>query len=178
MPNANIAAEARVSQEYLRSILHYDPETGVFTWLKSRGRQKAGSVAGSTNKETGRVTVIIDRRKIKAHRLAVLYMTGAWPENDVDHKDVDPSNNAWVNLRPATVGQNHQNKKLQTTNFVGLAGVYAPKHTRKFRAEIRTGGKARHLGYFKTPEEAHAAYLAAKQELHPFFIRHTTGVVS
>lgn len=51
------------------------------------------------------------------------------------------------------------------TNATGLLGV-SKADSRGFRARIFYAGKETHLGTFKTPEDAHAAYLAAKRRLH------------
>lgn len=42
-------------------------------------------------------------------------------------------------------------------------GVNFHKHAGKFRAQLRTNGKQKHLGLFSTPEEAFQAYKTAKE---------------
>jgi len=91
-----------LTQKYLKSILHYNPETGDFTWLETRNQlARKGGVAGYTDLSTkGKKyrRVIIDRKKYMAHNLAVFYMTGSWPEKKVIHRDSNGTNNAWDNL--------------------------------------------------------------------------------
>ena len=71
---------ATLSAERLRELLHYDPETGTFTWLRTVSRTEAGNaVAGNINASTGYRISFVDRCRFKAHRLAYLWMTGAWP---------------------------------------------------------------------------------------------------
>src|SRR5690349_15052213 len=106
--NAN-KGKASLTQQYLKEILHYDPETGVFIWYTSRGHCKAGNVAGSLN--LGYILIGICNFKYQAHRLAWLYMTGEWPTFEIDHKNGVSSDNRWENLREATRIINGQNRR-------------------------------------------------------------------
>ena len=75
-----MADGAVITAERLRAILHYDPETGIWTWLIAASNNvKVGDVAGSKEKQ-GYWVIVIDYRRYKAHRLAWLYMTGEWPQ--------------------------------------------------------------------------------------------------
>src|SRR3990167_8503907 len=87
---------AMLTQETLRALLHYDPESGRFTWLVNRGsRARKGNVAGRITTHSGPFyrEIIICRRVYQAHRLAFLYLTGAWPIGNVDHWDMNGLNN-------------------------------------------------------------------------------------
>jgi hypothetical protein len=159
-----------VSAERLRELFHYDPETGVFIHCRAVGRWgrvPAGSRADTTFSHNYR-RVRVDREAFPAHRLAWFWMTNKWPTHQIDHIDGDPTNNRWSNLREVTDGQNKQNQKAHRKNSSGLLGVswYGP--SKLWTARIQVEGKQRYLGRFNTPEEAHAAYLKAKRELHPF----------
>ncbi len=168
MPLRNLAAEAALSQEYLKSILHYDPLTGAFTWLvKTAWHVVIGAPAGSPHKD-GYWHIGIKGRRVLAHRLAVLYMTGKWPDDQVDHKDLDRRNNQWENLRLATNMQNHQNSKLRSTNKSGHTGVWWDKSHGKWRSSIRAYGSVTRLGDFDSKEGAIKAYTEAKARLHTF----------
>lgn len=142
-----------MKQHDLRRILHYDPATGAFTWIKSRGRAKAGSVAGSVNVD-GYIVIAGQY----AHRLAFLYMTGEVPPL-VDHRDRDTSNNRWDNLRAATKAVNAINSKTSIRNASGLPGV--SWHSRSGKWQAHCGRK--YLGVFDTKETAHSAYRSAAQ---------------
>jgi hypothetical protein len=146
-----------VTQERLKELLHYNPDTGVFTRRVSVARGgKAGDTVGTVQKK-GYVVIKIDGKVYYAHRLAWLYMTGEWPANEIDHKNLDKSFNAWGNLREATSSQNAANRLgWSATGFKGVA-----KSGSGYRAEIQVNGKRRNLGSFRTPEEAHAAYVEA-----------------
>jgi hypothetical protein len=103
--------------------------------------------------------------------LAWFYVTGKWPKNSIDHRDGDRANNRFKNLRDLTQSGNLQNRKVaNANNACGLLGVH--KNGRRWRAKIKIDYRDVHLGYFDTPKQAHAAYLKAKRELHPFGLLH------
>lgn len=169
-------AKANLTAERLREVLHYDPKTGLFTRLQDSfagefykvKMASSGDVVGSKTK-TGYFEVSIDSRPYLLHRLAFLYMTGKWPACNVDHKDSNRINNIWVNLRPATQFQNMQNiKSAHADSSTGLLGISYCRSTNKWRAQIRSNGTKIHIGRYTTPEEAHAAYLQKKRELHDY----------
>lgn len=145
-----------VTPERLKELFHYDPATGLLTWRVSKGRSKAGSKAGSIRKD-GYVQVRVGGRFYYVHRVAWAIMTGRWPAHLVDHRNTDPSDNRWENLRAATVTQNHANKNGYSET--GLKGVRPDK--KKWMARIGMNGKTHYIGSFDTPEEANAAYLEA-----------------
>lgn len=160
-----------LTAERLRQVLHYDPATGIFTWrVRTSSRAAAGSRAGFSRKDGYRL-IGIDGEIYLEHRLAWLYVKGEWPEKDIDHEDVDPSNNRFGNLRPATHSQNHCNKKTPANNTSGFKGVSWNKKDRVWQALIKLRGKSHYLGGFGDPAEAHAAYCAASAKLHGEFGR-------
>lgn len=151
----------------LRELLHYDPETGVFTWLVSNTKRvRVGGIAGCTS-DHGYIRIAIDGVQHRAHRLAWLYMTGEWPAHQIDHINGTRDDNRIKNLRQATDAQNRQNlRKPRSDNRCGMLGVCANRD--RWRAVIQVGGKFKHIGTFDTPELAGAAYLAQKSILHPY----------
>ena len=164
-----------LTAERLREILEYDPETGVFRWrgvLSGRGYSHANVAAGveaGALDTKGYRLIGIDRRLYRANRLAWLYMTGQWPPRKVDHRDTDQSNDAWDNLRLASNSQNGANARLSKRNKTGLKGVSIWQG--RYMAQICKDHKRYRLGSFDTPEEAHAAYMAAAHRLHGEFAR-------
>lgn len=150
-----------LTAERLRELLHYDPETGVFTWLRGRNcNAMAGDVAGTVNPK-GYVVIFIDRRPYRAHRLAYLYMMNRWPPDEVDHRNGERADNRWTNLRPATRAENARNRRMRSTKAVPFKGVSWSIRDRRFFATIRVNGKQVFLPYRRTAEEAHADYVAA-----------------
>lgn len=156
-----------ITQSELKSLLDYDPETGVFTWLRNmRGPVRAGDKAGRP-KPNGYLSIKVQQVDYYAHRLAFLYVTGEWPVAEVDHVNRDRADNRWANLRPATVSQNRANTSRQSRNVAGLKGVSLHKKTGLWRARIRS----KTIGYYKTPDEAHAIYAAAAKDQFGEFAR-------
>lgn len=156
-----------LSHERLLALLHYDPETGHFTWKVRRNQHvAAGDRAGYVNPKNGYRYINIGHRLHLAHRLAWFYMTGEWPTQDVDHQKGNRDDNRWKKLREVSREGNMQNLQgAHRDNRSGLLGV-APIRDR-FAAYIRADGRNRYLGTFDTAIEAHEAYLAAKRALHP-----------
>jgi hypothetical protein len=156
-----------LTQERIKSVLHYEPHTGFFTWLvRSNNFVKLGSVAGTVNKH-GYTMVRIDKVHYPAHRLAFLYMTGAFPEHDTDHINGMRTDNRWANLRAVTRSENQQNLGgARANNRHGLLGVFPVSAGVRFRAGITINGKKHNLGTFDTPEQAHEAYRQEKARLH------------
>lgn len=167
----------RITAEKLREVLHYDPETGIFTWLVSTSnRVKVGQRAGTlvkTARGGPRRNIKVLGRLYKEHHLAWLYVHGVWPEM-LDHKDGNGTHNWIENLRPCTLGQNNANRKLDRRSNSGYKGVVLHKVSGRWRAYIRSNGNMTSLGYFDTPELAHAAYCKAADMLHGEFSNHGT----
>jgi hypothetical protein len=155
-----------LTQARLKELLHYDPETGCFVWRVARSaRAKAGTVAGSLWR--GYVNISVDAKIYTAHRLAWLYVTGAWPTNVIDHINRFRSDNRWCNLRLSTQTLNAQNARLRRDNQSGAKGVSWHEGNRKWRARIQADKKQLFLGWFSTFEDAAAAYKTAARTLHP-----------
>ena len=159
----------QLTQEYLKSILAYDPETGIFIRKTSpSNRVKIGDIAGSPNSK-GYLQIMLKNKLYKSHRLAWLYIYGDFPKADVDHINHDKADNRIINLREATKSENLQNQiKKQSGNKSGYLGVCFHKKSKKYSATISINRKQWHLGLFPTPEEAHEAYLKAKRQIHEF----------
>lgn len=150
-----------LTAERLREVLHYDPDTGIFTRKVKVGRHGSGTIAGTTSKR-GYVLIKIDGGvPALAHRLAWLYMTREWPERQVDHWDMDKSNNRWSNLREATHMQNMANRPAQSNNSIGLKGVSRHTQTGRWVSQISVNKKSHFLGIFDCAPAAHFAYVIA-----------------
>ena len=153
-----------LSQARLKELLHYDSDTGLFTWKISRGCMHAGQVAGGPNSK-GYRQIKIDGVVYKAHRLAHLYVVGAWPDDKIDHANTVRGDNRFSNLREATTLQNNRNTTKRSDNTSGFKGVSFNKNRCKWEAYIRYDGRRRHLGLFCTAELAGEFYDLAAQML-------------
>lgn len=161
-------AEAAITAQRLREVLHYDPETGIFTWkIAPRSKPEFIGTAAGSNHGEGYKIVKIAQRTYLAHRLAWLYVHGVWPSFNIDHRNGNRADNRIANLRDASQSINLQNQRgPRSHNKTGFLGV-KPARNGRFAAQIVLNGKPVHLGIFKTAEEAHAVYVAAKRKHHP-----------
>jgi len=149
----------------------YNPETGCFRWVGRGKGRRVGEAAGHLE-GLGYVSISIDGKRYKAHRLVWLYVHGYLPKQPVDHINCIKNDNRIANLRLATHFLNNGN--VPSYNKTGFKGVtYKRQRTsyKKWRAQITIGGKPIYLGYFATPEEAHAAYSVAAKSYFGEFAR-------
>jgi len=158
-----------ITQAEVRELLHYDPETGVFTWktrdpkwfpsensCDSWNTQRSGKKAGYSYKSrtTSYRAITIKSKLYQAHRLAWLYMVGEWPEYEIDHIDGDGLNNRFNNLRDVDHSTNLKNQKIRSTNSSGITGVYWCKARSKWAAYINVDAKMIALGRFDSKDDA------------------------
>jgi len=152
-----------LTQERLREILNYNELTGIFIWKASRGTAKLGSAAGGVHKHSGYVRIRVDGALYLAHRLVWLYAHGVWPTDQIDHKNLIKTDNSIANLRDVSNRQNQQNLQCHANGRLG--GTCFHKRNQKWIAQIYISGKKKHLGYFRTEQLAHHAYLKAVAKL-------------
>lgn len=132
-------------------MLHYDPQSGVFTWLVDRGQFYCfGKKAGSENSD-GYRSILVSGRRILEHRLAWFSVFGVIPDQ-IDHMNRNPSDNRLSNLRPCNQNQNHWNRGRLRSNTSGVTGVV--ESCGRWQARITVNRKRLHLGTFKTKREA------------------------
>lgn len=151
-----------LTQEHLKEIVSYDPDTGGFAWLQPPRDVPVGTPTGHLA-NNGYFYICLYSKRYLAHRLAWLYMHGAWPKNQIDHINQVRTDNRFANLRDVTPSQNLHNVSWTCTNRSGVRGVSWDKRQQKWRATIAIGRKQRDLGRFDNKHEAGAAYLAAKE---------------
>lgn len=156
----------KITQKELKRLLNYSPSTGLFVWrIRPSNSWPKGSIAG-TIKTGGYIQIGVKGIRYTAHRLAWLYMTGKWPKDEIDHKDGDPSNNRWVNLRDVTRIGNQRNKiRPHRNNKSRLLGV-SKRSSGGYQARITVNRETFNLGTYKTAQRAHAAYITAKRKVH------------
>jgi hypothetical protein len=155
-----------LSQSRLHSLLHYDPDEGLFRWIVSKQGVTIGQVAGSPVK-AGYSRIHLEGKLYQTSHLVFLYMTGSFPTEDqeVDHIDRNPRNDKWNNLRLVNKFQNRWNRGTHRNNTSGIKGV-RQIHNGRWKAYIRVNGKGLHLGYFDTLEEAAIIRHEAEQKYY------------
>lgn len=153
-----------LDRAYLMHLLHYDPLSGHFTWMNPNSkRMRRGDRAGFLTND-GYLAIRIDGVPYRAHRLAVLYMTGVMPAEDVDHRNRDRLANNWSNLREATRQQNTSNRSITSLNTSGVVGVHFDASRGKWMARIKISGKSFNLGRFDDFDAAVKVRRTAEKE--------------
>jgi len=107
------------------------------------------------------------QKAVKMHRLINNTPSGF----ETDHINGDKLDNRKCNLRTATTAQNRCNRGKQIDNKSGYKGVVFVSKYNNWQASIKINGKRKHLGTFRTPELAHAAYCEAAPKVHKEFAR-------
>ena len=151
-----------LTADELRAALLYDPSTGVFYRTLANGVKK---VAG-TIKRSNYVHIFIGGRQRFAHRLAWLYVHGAWPDGVIDHIDGNTLNNRIDNLRDGSQAMNASNRTKvssakTSSKYVGVH-FYKKVAAKPWTAQITINSQRFYLGRFDTENEARDAYIAAR----------------
>lgn len=140
-----------INRNYVKKFLHYDPDTGHFTWLKDRGRGVyAGDRAGSAGPH-GYRQIKFFGVAYREHRLVWLYMTGNWPKDQIDHINRVRDDNRWCNLRDVSNTENQRN----SYHKIGKSGIRGVRQVKdKFVASARLGDDLVYLGIFRHQHDA------------------------
>lgn len=121
--------------------------------------------------DRGHWKVMVNGQEVKAHRVVWEIHNGPLhPEEIIDHKDGDPSNNLIGNLRKANKSQNAMNAKRSSANRSGHKGVCVMKNG--YRVQLTKEGKAYGFGSYKDYELACLVADEARDKLHGRFSRH------
>jgi len=148
-----------LTAERLRELLDYDPETGAFHWLVPPRGSNGSHVEAGWERKDGYRSITVDKSKFLAHRLAWLYMTGACPTDTIDHKDGNPRNNRWANLRAASRSQNMANQRTRASNMTQLKGVSFSARDKRWFGRLVADGQLHSSGYLNCPAAAHLWYV-------------------
>ena len=151
-----------------RSIWRYDPETGHFFWLISpKYDVMVGDRAGCFDGRYWRLAY--KQKSYKASRVAWLFQTENWPNDQIDHRDGNRLNDAFVNLREASNVQNCCNRSRKVRQSRYGKGVYFQGG--QFRVRVYFRGEITYLGPYDTNEKAKIAYAIAAKRIHGEFAR-------
>ena len=158
-----------LAQSRLKELMHYDMNTGVFTWINppKQHAELLGKTAGTLTPSKGKayVCIGIDSVIFRAHRLAWLYVYGKMPDNNIDHMNGIETDNRICNLRDADQTANNQNHNKKAKKSGYPIGVRRARGG-KWQARITANGKIIHVGTYATQEDASAAYQLKRIELH------------
>jgi len=154
-----------ITAEKLRELMEYDADTGVMRWrVRMSNFCHAGRIVGTLQSRRGLETHIA-RKSYQVHRLIWLWVYGEWPKYTIDHINGNREDNRLCNLRDVSMMGNCQNqRRAKSTSKTGILGVI--KVGSRYKASITAGYKLKHIGTFATAQEAHAAYLRVKREIH------------
>lgn len=153
-----------LTADYLRELLCYDSETGIFTWRETRHwRAIKGEEAGTCAHPRGYRTIRINYKAYLAHRLAWLYVHGEWPSHEIDHINRKTADNALKNLRHCTHQQNRWNGAVRKQNGLGERHIY--RRENGFRVKFLKGRKQIYNKQFKSLELAIVARDAVSKQL-------------
>lgn len=149
---------------YLREILEYFQETGLFRWrITKRANAKAGMLAAPTSKLRPYTQIGIDKKLYSAHHLAWFYVYGHWPnypEEEIDHVNLNKRDNRISNLRMATRSLNRGNLRVYQNSKTGIKGIRR-RPSGRYEAQIQINKRKICLGTYDSMSEASSAYCAA-----------------
>ena len=163
----------KITTEYLQKIMTYDPESGLVVRIMKQSWAGNWHPSHSVPKSItayGYLQMNVGGRPYAAHRLIWCWVTGEFPEHDIDHIDGDRLNNRWANLRAVTRETNLRNTGIKSTNTSGVTGVSFARDRNAWHAYVGTGkGCRQSLGHFSTMIEAVEARRLAEMGLgyHP-----------
>ena len=176
MPNKR-RRRIELNAKYVREILDYDPNTGIFRWRPRAtfsigwSTRWQGAVAGWVIR--GHLQIQIDGANYYAHRVAWLHHDGAWPDGQLNHRNGVRGDNRIANLRIADGSQNSCNKAMQRNNVSGYIGVHFNAQNGRWRATINKNKKRFDVGFFDSAEDAAAAREKEDKRLHGEFAAET-----
>ncbi|HGF7373652.1 TPA: HNH endonuclease [Vibrio cholerae] len=149
--------EEPITATELKELFSYDEISGDFTVIKKYNTlYKVGDTPLSVNKD-GYLQLRINKKMYVQHRLAWLYMTGFFPDGDIDHINHDRLDNRFCNLRVVTKDENNRNMSMRHSNTSGVTGVSLHRATGSWCAEIKHKGKKVYLGLYKDINDAKLA---------------------
>jgi hypothetical protein len=159
-----------MTRDELMECVSYDPETGIFTRLKSARTRLIGKPI--TRKDSnGYIQAFVMGKLRMGHVMAWLIHYGSMPENQVDHINGIRDDNRICNLRQATHSQNMMNRVTAKRSRSGYKGVAYHNQTGGYRAVIMKDGVSHSLGLYKTAREAYIVYCLEAMEMFGDYAR-------
>jgi hypothetical protein len=161
-----------ITQEQLKTLIEYNPETGEFKYCENVDRDFYGDRSAwvEANRDNSKIGTIcrngyrvikIKGKSYKMHRLAWLITHGEWPDI-IDHKNGNKLDNRISNLRNVGKLENARNAKLKKTNKVGIPGVSTRNRKKRYQVNINDKGKMVYLGSYDNLFDAACARKSAE----------------
>lgn len=165
--NARQVTDVNLVREYL----YYDPDNGLMRWIKCKSGIKVGDIAGCIDKSSGYMRVYFNGVKYYIHQLIWMYMTGNWSDREIDHINLDKTDNRWSNLREASPSENSCNKGMYKNNTTGIKGVTWNCTLKLWWGSI-SFNNVRYRESFHSKEEAAQWVNSMREQLHKEYARH------
>ena len=151
-----------ITQKRLKELLHYNPDTGILTWIKQYHSRFIGREAGRLH-PNGYRYIKFNRNNYMSHRMAWLYVFGEWPSDQLDHINHIRDDNRIINLRAVSNRINSKNQSIAKNNTHGIIGVYKRNDKWGWRANIHADSKQTNLGTYKSFFDACCARKSAEK---------------
>lgn len=157
----------RIPHWSFMSFIFYNPETGFF---HKRTNRRGVPYDPPTNgpklndlwSHDGYIYVYYaSGSKIRADIFAWFFMTGDWPNGEIEHIDGNKNNNAFKNLRMIPPIEEPEESKTKKPELKYKHKGITITISGRYRATLRRGGQIYYLGFFDTEEEAIEAYKTA-----------------
>ena len=123
------------------------------------------------NNSKGYIQININKKMYYLHRLIYKYFNEDWDitditrDNQIDHININPTDNRIENLRIVNHSENCRNINKRKNCSSKYKGVSWKKSNSKWGAQIRIDGKKKYLGLFDNEQEAAEAYKKKYDEI-------------
>ena len=143
------------SKSDLDELIRYEPDTGDVYWIKAKNGHDLTKPCGGSDVYK---YIQIDHKRYLLHRIIYVLMTGEQPGDlEIDHKDRNPHNNSWSNLRLCDHSENNRNK-------ITSKGYYYNGNLYYARCKVR--GQVHISEGYECPLLARLAYLDIRKRVH------------
>lgn len=158
----------------LKKLIRYDPDTGNFFRLIQLSAAGGIGLCPKSYDKDGYTRIHAGGKRYKSHRLAWFYMTGEWPDCEIDHINGIRDDNRFENLRKVSGSENKRNTSIPNTNKSGVMGVCWDTNRQMWKPQIQVEGTTINLGRFLSLFEAVCVRKSAEKK-YGFHQNHGKG---